>query len=176
MEISEIYDLAKNAELTDLCNEVKALYLNGDFIIKKFQLSEIPSLKSSFARLDFFTRLTFTETFQQAFAKEEDFDNIDSSKIITNDVSWLKSIKSLETRLAGDLHWAGAYTSMETKRAQELSKAIINIICLNALDSHYADIGVEWSSWFCCVAWDYSFIIFDTKLLTLTIVCATDTD
>lgn len=159
-----------------ICEEIKELYLNGDFIINQFQLSKIPSLESSSARIDFFSRLTFSKAFQQAFIQEEDFGDIDPTKIITEDMSWLMSINSLESRLASELHWAGAYTSMEMKRAEKLSKLLTQILCPNPTESHFANLGTEWSTWFCNIAWDYSFIIFDTKRSVITTINSTDTD
>lgn len=159
--------------------EVKALYLNGDFFIKQFEIAAIPSLKSSFSRLEFFSKLIHEDEFKVEFSTIEGFENsedIDVDKLNLEDNCWLKSADELEARLADELHWAGAYTSMDKRKAERIGKEMIDIICPNRAESHAAFLGEAWVGWFYQVAWDYSFLIFDTKLSTLTIICATDTD
>lgn len=173
MEVKKIYDLENNSELRTICEEIKELYLNGDFIINQFQLSKIPSLKSSFDRRDFFSKLILTEAYKDAYTS---FEPIDTTKIRAEDTNWLQTIGYFEEYFKGNLHWAGAYTSMEMKRAEKLSRAVTQILCPNPAECHFANLGSEWSTWFCNIAWDYSFIIFDTKRSVITIINSTDTD
>lgn len=179
-EILSIHNRERDEELLPIIQEVKSFYRNGDFVIKQFELSKIPLLKSSPSRIEFFSSLIYSDAFREEFSSIEGFENIDDidvSQLNTADSDWLLPIDRFKENLAEVFSWAGAYThSVGIKRCKILSETIIAHICPNPTESHYANIGHKWTSWFYDVAWDYAFIVFDTKESTITIICATDTD
>lgn len=99
---------------------------------------------------------------------------------LTEDVKGISSLYSLLGDLCSTLIFGGAYGCGTTLKDEELIKTVKDFIDDFLPDGYknydYFATHEAWAKWFCKVAWDYTFIIFNRNRKELNLICLTDSD
>ena len=178
-------DLLHNENIILFKDEVKLVYANGGAAIHCFEMPQndlfdyilsTPAYKEQLS----LTILLASKPFREN-AKEFDIKN--DVKIFNNFINepvfkWMSSFV-LDGFLTELLVIGGAYKRFDRK-ASEAKNICINF-CNSLFEDRYSDVQVYysddyWSKWFNGVAWDSTFVIFDSKLKRVWILALTDTD
>lgn len=159
-------------------NTFNNINTNGGTIVKCFQVTNNQVIKELPWKQEKF------ENYFKELLSSPDIVNslkmLDINVPLENDIGLTESNSlTLDGYFAVRLMWGGAYGEFNGTAGE--AKKLGQMFCNYIFQDRYADVKVystpvAWTNWFHDVAWDDTWIIFDTSKLLLWIICMTDTD
>lgn len=152
-------------------------HVNGDVIINCYKVNneEIFNFPTLFEEYEpYFTQLLTLKDISRTISQLQISENVDCEI----NFEWVSPF-TLDGDFASCIFNGGAYGGFSgtPREAKNLAEEFCNFI----FGDRFIDIQVyksclPWSPWFYNVAWDKTWLIFDTTMKRLWIICTTDTD
>ncbi|MDM5328570.1 hypothetical protein [Neobacillus sp. CF12] len=156
---------------------ISSTHLNGGMIIECFQINNpellnYPTMNETFER--YFTRILTSDDIRISIPELKIGKQLDCE----TDFKFISSF-TLDGAIASVIYNGGAYKGFygTPREAKNLAQEFCDFIFEDrVLDVQVYQTNTPWCSWFFDVAWDDTWLILDTNLKKIWLICITDTD
>ncbi|BDD03980.1 hypothetical protein [Aureibacter tunicatorum] len=153
-------------------------HCNGGIQLHKFQISDNPhfhwfAVRNRLDEINFIKKL-FQRPELKHYRKAL---KVENDKLKIKSFNWYSDIFDLSGIFARILGQGGAYENLDAIKAWEVSTDFVKNEFGNRFDEfNRFSYETEGANWFCNIAWDYSFLLFDKRNNQVILIDVTDTD